>query len=139
MKISILCGGQKSALAAEIMQTAMYDIHGTEARIFTVDNADELYIQGGDALVLADDGDNAVVCEWLAEKGEKLALGGLLGAALAADGGSTDVLALLGEHDTDISAGLAIDGTDFASLKAFGYDIAVKTAQLVGNWSLDFD
>ena len=139
MKISILCGGQKSALAAETMQTAMYDIHGTETRIFTVDSADELYIQGGDALVLADDGDNAVVRGWIAEKGKKLALGGLLGAVFAADGGSAGVLALLGEQNADISAELALDGADDAALKKFGHEIAVKTAQLVGNWSLDFD
>lgn len=139
MKVSILCGGRKAAAAAEIMQTAMYDIHGTEVRIFTVDTADELYIQGGDALVLADEGDNSVVCGWLTERGEKLSLSGLLGAAFSADGGSKQVLTLLSENNADISAGLALNGTDSAALKAFGRDIAVKTAQLVGNWSLDFD
>lgn len=139
MKISIVCGGEKAALAAEKMQTAMYDIHGTEARVFGVEKVDELYLQGGDAIVLADEGDNTAVINWLNEKGAKLALSGLLGAVLAVDGGAADVLAMLGERETDISASLALNSADEDALKTFGRDVAVKTAQLVGNWSLDFD
>lgn len=139
MKISIVCGSQKAALAAEKMQTAMYDIHGTEARAFDTQNVDELYLQGGDAVVLADEGDNAAAINWLNEKGATLTLNGLLGAVLALDGGAADVLAMLGERETDVSASLALDGADEADLKAFGRDVAIKTAQLVGNWSLDFD
>ena len=58
---------------------------------------------------------------------------------LCLDGGAADVLTMLGEQETDISASLALDGADEAALKAFGRDVAIKTAQLVGNWSLDFD
>ena len=63
----------------------------------------------------------------------------MLGAVLAVDGGAADVLAMLGERETDISASLALNSADEDALKAFGRDVAVKTAQLVGNWSLDFD
>lgn len=138
MKISVLCSGEKALAAAETMRDAMYQIHGAEVRLFTADSADELYIQGADALLLAELDENTTLRDWLEEKSGSLILSGLLGAALSNDDADR-LLSVLGFMGADISAKLICRKADMGALSAFGRETAVKTAQLVGSWSLDFD
>lgn len=139
MKISIIYGGKRAHNAADIIKNAMYDIHGTEVRAFSADDTDELYIQGGDAVVLVDEGDLAKTREWLQSCAPALGLNSHIGAVMALDGGETELLELLGQVGPDISAGLAKSSDDRAALEQFGLEAARRTAQFVGQWSLDFD
>lgn len=139
MKISVLCGGEKALAAAEVIRDAMYEIHGAEVRIFTADSADELYIQGADALLLAEIDESSALSDWLDRKEQSLILSGLLGAVLS-ENNPEELLERLGCMGADISADLICRVTDDNELlRKFGRNTAIKTAQLVGNWSLDFD
>lgn len=135
MKITILCGANGDKAAEKVM-SGMYEVQGSELRCYPLDKFDEMFLLGGDALLMAAEADEAF--DWIEKYGKKMSFSNLLGAVLTFDQKGEQISAALNELGL-ITAPSLIKSYDEETAVDFGRLIAQKAAQLIGQWSLEYD